>query len=102
MSVATPTARSGVRSTSTTSRHEPRSTSANAHACPTRPTPTTPTLGPAAPPFALCSAWSLMSGALPAGPRRAARRRLRLARPVVDPGVAADDDRVLAGLGEHA
>src|SRR5919198_2144464 len=44
MSVATPTARSAVRSTSTISRAEPRSISANAHACPTPPTPTTPTL----------------------------------------------------------
>src|SRR4051812_14665470 len=44
MSVATAVARSAVRSTSTISRAEPRSISANAHACPTAPTPTTPTL----------------------------------------------------------
>src|SRR3954462_9637014 len=44
MSVATPLARSVVRSTSTISRAEPRSISANAHACPTAPTPTTATL----------------------------------------------------------
>src|SRR5918996_2481384 len=44
MSVATPVARSALRSTSTISRAEPRSISANAHACPTAPTPTTATL----------------------------------------------------------
>src|ERR687888_2244103 len=44
MSVATPVPRSATRSTSTTSRAEPRSISANAQAWPTAPTPTTPTL----------------------------------------------------------
>src|SRR4051794_4024668 len=44
MSAATATARSGVRSTSTSSRHEARSRSANAQAWPTDPTPTMPTL----------------------------------------------------------
>src|SRR5919198_470722 len=44
MSVATPAAFLRFRSTRAISSAEPRSMSANAHACPTAPAPTTPTL----------------------------------------------------------
>src|SRR3954451_17054162 len=77
MSVATPTARSALRSTSTTSRAEPRSISASAHAWPTPPTPTTPTF---------CSMAKTLTAS--AGPSiRAADR----ARPVQEVGLDAAD-----------
>src|SRR5918996_769335 len=63
MSVATPVARSAVRSMSTISRAEPRSISANAHACPTAPTPTTATL------FSMVTMFTASGGC-----RRAGRR----------------------------
>src|SRR5215210_4158754 len=96
MSVATATASSGARSTSTSSRHEPRCTMANAHAWPTLPTPTMPIFPPArSAPITLPPLDS--PPVSPAG-RLGPEARVDLDRPADRPRHAGDDRSPLALL----